>query len=1085
MSKGTSYDPKTIEPEIYRFWETGGYFRSTPDPGRKPYTIVIPPPNVTGALHLGHALNNTLQDVLIRRKRMQGYNACWLPGTDHAGIATQAVVERRLKEEEGKTRHEVGRDGLVQRIWDWKEEYNQRILNQLRMMGCSCDWERTRFTLDEQCANAVYQTFFRMFRDGLIYRGLRLVNWDAHLQTAVADDEIVHETVKGNLWHIRYPLDTSDGPLPSDTPHLIVATTRPETMLGDTAVAVHPEDPRYKALIGRHAILPLVNRRIPIIADPILVDPRFGTGVVKVTPGHDPNDYECGQRNDLPMINILTKDGRIRDDEEGKQLFAAYAGQDRLAARKQIVKDLEAAELLEKAEPHEHEVGHSDRSKTPIEPMLSEQWFVKMESLAELAMEAVRDGRVQFHPERYAKTYLDWLGEKRDWCISRQLWWGHRIPVWSKQMTWNEWLKLGADEPIKNELLGDETSRQACVTVVRDDGQRFTIAGAPNAYEQAAALRDLSATDDRIANWYVCLHAGGGDTLTETAGKLKAWLEKAGFEQDPDVLDTWFSSALWPHSTFGWPAPDSQAQSPEGSETPTTSRERERAVSADLDYYYPTSVLSTARDIISLWVARMVMTGLYNLGRVPFSDVYIHPVVQDGTGKRMSKTAGNGVDPVDLITLYGTDAMRYTLTGMAGETQDARVPISYDCPHCDDLVPHSQVVPHNKAPREIHEVKCGSCKQKFATVWAPKTLKDELGIGLDTSERFELGRNFCNKLWQAATGLVIPSIADLDRSAIRTLATSDLTLDDRWILSRLQACIRDVDQRLDRYQFSDAVGRLYAFFWSEFCDWYLELVKPRLQVGATAQSGDTSDEGGSSDTSKGGMGVKQVLAWVLDQTLRLLHPITPFVTESLWSRLNETVAWRGIGTLTESGSALIAAEWPQVDESLVNDDAERRMAALQDVIRALRDIRARVNGLRAQAKETVLRTLPHGVVRATPEVAATLEPLRAVICRLGQCDNLEIGTGIDKPAQSASKVFAGYEVYVPLAGLADLDIERKRLRKEIDQLAGVVRGIEGKLANEGFVAKAPPAIVQRERERLTELQEKAVTLRENLQQIEE
>jgi len=639
------YEPRAVEPEIYDFWTKGGYFHADPADPRTPYVIVIPPPNVTGALHGGHALNNTLQDILIRWHRMRGFNTLWMPGTDHAGIATQAVVERTIFEKEKKTRHDLGREELVRRIWDWKEAYGNRIIEQLKLMGCSCDWERTRFTLDDICARAVRHTFFRMFKDGLIVRGKRLVNWDTHLQTAVADDEVYHEKVKGNLWHIRYPLKDK-GPGTKDqgqVEYLIVATTRPETMLGDTAVAVHPDDPRYKHLIGRTVILPLVNREIPIIADPILVSMEFGTGVVKVTPAHDPNDYQCGLRHNLPMINILTPDGKI--NENG----GPFAGMDRYAARKRVVAELEAQGLLEKVEPHESEVGHSDRSKTPIEPYLSDQWFVRMgdlpaeeakkveglrgsSGLAQLAIDAICTqqhasveerkacGKVHFFPERYANTYRDWLAEKRDWCISRQLWWGHRIPVWSRtfELTEENWtgefLRVGMDSLLEGNWSRDGVD--LAIRIVRE-GTNDVIT------DPRKTFFPVTRETEGTYRFYVCLR--------EDNPEIEGLLHKAGFVQDPDVLDTWFSSALWPHSTLGWPED-----------------------TAEMRRYYPGDVLSTAREIITLWVARMVLTGLYNVGKVPFHDVYIHAVIHT----RSSKTprAGRSRRPSAMVLIPWTSS---------------------------------------------------------------------------------------------------------------------------------------------------------------------------------------------------------------------------------------------------------------------------------------------------------------------------------------------------------------------------------------------------------------------------------------------
>ncbi|MBV9122491.1 MAG: valine--tRNA ligase, partial [Planctomycetes bacterium] len=683
------YDPGEAQRRWLAFWDEHGYFHSEPDPSRKPFCIVIPPPNVTGALHLGHALNNTLQDVLIRWRRMQGYNALWVPGTDHAGIATQAVVERRLREEEKKTRHDLGREELVRRIWQWKDQYEARILRQLRELGCSCDWQRTRFTLDPVCARAVRQTFLNLFRDQLIYRGKRLVNWDTQLQTAVADDEIYHESIQGGFWTFRYPVQGSEE-------FIRFSTTRPETMLGDTAVAVHPEDPRYQHLIGKTVVVPLVNREIPILADPLLVDPALGTGAVKVTPAHDPNDYACGQRHRLPMINILNPDGTINANG------GPYAGLERYAARERVTADMEKLGLFDGREDRDIELAHSDRSKTPIEPYLSDQWFVSMGGLAQAAMEVVKDGKVQFFPGRYAKTYLDWLGEKRDWCISRQLWWGHRIPIWYARCPEAELKKAFGDR------------RDVVWRLDEDNGQ-----------------------------WLVCAL----DDLPPDALGVKYPLE-----QDPDVLDTWFSSALWPHSTLGWPEP-----------TP------------ELRYYYPTSVLVTSRDIITLWVARMVITGLNNTGQVPFHHVYIHPKILDGFGETMSKSKGNGLDPLDIIERYGTDALRFGMVHVATETQDSRMPVSNVCPHCGNLVPVKQEHMYLR----MRKVTCPHCKKPFRPGGPWPGEDPELPTARQAAEKFEIGRNFANKLWNAARFLLL-NLEGYTPGAVRL---EELPIEDRWILS--------------------------------------------------------------------------------------------------------------------------------------------------------------------------------------------------------------------------------------------------------------------------------------------------------------
>jgi valyl-tRNA synthetase len=1068
MSSGGTYDPHAVEHEIYAFWEKGGCFHAAANPDKRPFVIDIPLPNVTGALHLGHAINNTCQDVLIRHKRMAGFEAMWMPGTDHAGIATQAVVERKLKEEQNLTRHELGREGLVAKIWEWKEEYGSRILNQLRKIGSSCDWERARFTLDEVCAKAVYEVFFRWFADGLIYRGLRLVNWDTALQTAVADDEVIHENVKGHFWKYRYPVEGCNATGPNarfGVDYIVIATTRPETMLGDTAVCVHPDDERYKGLIGKNCILPLMGRPIPIIADGLLAKPELGTGCVKVTPGHDPNDYACGLRHNLPMINILTPDGKI--NEKG----GPYKGMTREDARKKVVEDLEKIGLMESVEDYEHAVGHSDRSKTPIEPLLSEQWFLKMGELAESAMEAVRDGRVQFFPARYAKTMLDWLGEKRDWCISRQLWWGHRIPVWTKRMSIAE-----NDELLKRDrhavLLTGDTGEVWCVRVQRDNGEEFLVSGDPACLESYLLNVRQRVPRDEPLTWRVCprhqdvlvgwrpdeADANWTPPPSEPL-KATAWLEENGFTQDPDVLDTWFSSALWPFSTLGWP-----------DENP------------DLDYFYPTSVLVTGRDIITLWVARMIITGLYFKKRVPFQHVCIHPNIQDGQGRRMSKSIGNGVDPVDIINIYGADALRFTMAQMASETQDARLPVSYLCPHCDELIAQSSVVPHNKVPRDITEVTCKGCKKPFATVWATPEKQAELGLGVDTSERFELGRNLCNKLWQATTGFVLPNLdggsdAAEGDAGPRALEELDLAIEDRWILSRLAATIGEIDRRFARYQINEIANQLYGFFWSDFCDWYVELVKPRLfERDAGGNVVARSDE--SAEVAR------QVLAFTLDQVLRLMHPVIPFITEALWKQLAEKAPRRGLTCIADAEPALITAAWPDASSLTRDTQIEREMEAIQNVIRALRDALARINTSRSAAKQPAIGKLPRALIRAEESLAAGLNGQIPVLERLGRCEAVEVGSDVAKPPESATQVLAGVEVYVPLAGLMDLAAERGRLAKERDKLQGHVQRLAGKLSNEGFMSKAPQAVVEQERERLAEMKERLSLLERNLADIE-
>ncbi|MBN1345009.1 MAG: valine--tRNA ligase [Phycisphaerae bacterium] len=997
-SKG--YDPKPVESEMYRLWTEGGYFHHAPGrPGDgNDYCIMIPLPNVTGALHLGHALNHTCQDIMIRRARMQGKTTLWMTGTDHAGIATQSVVERRLFEQENKTRHDLGREALVRRIWQWKDQYEQRILSQMKLLGNSCDWERTRFTLDDVCARAVRHTFFRMFKDGLIYRGRRLVNWDTQLQTAVSDDEVYHERLQSHLWHMRYPIAGHSATAPGVRPgrdYLVVATTRPETMLGDTAVAVHPDDPRYKDLIGKTCILPLMDREIPIIADPVLVRMEFGSGCVKVTPAHDPNDYECGLRNGLEMINILTPDGKINVNG------GRFDGMDRPIARGEVVAALEAAGLMEKIEPYEHEVGHSDRSKTAIEPYLSEQWFVKMDDieggvkladgtvaqgLAQAAIDAVNDGRVRFFPERYAKTYLDWLGEKRDWCISRQLWWGHRIPVW---------YATGCDEAAIRAAFAD-----------RDD----------------VAARYDEAND----RWLICVREG----------ELSAdGLPGARVEQDDDVLDTWFSSALWPHSTLGWP-----------DETD------------ELKYWYPGSVLITSRDIITLWVARMVMTGLYNIGPIPFHHVYVHPKILDGQGQTMSKSKGNGVDPVEIIDRYGADATRFSIAYMTTETQDVRMPVAYVCPHCDHLIPQK---PEHRTQRRM---KCPSCKQAFQPSSPLVEPDPNEPIGIVASERFEVGRNLCNKLWQASTGFVL---RNLDGYEPCPLEPDSLDLQDRWILSRLTECIEKVDAELAVYRYAESVMPIYRFFWNDFCDWYVEMTKLRLQ-----------SDGPEKRVAQ------QVLAWVLDQALRLLHPYVPFVTEALWRQLNAAAPKRGITEPVEHSPVLVVAAWPTVSPAARDAKVELDMEKLQAVIRAIRDIRARVNDIRSQAKQPSVRTLPEAIIKAAWDTVDLLARNADFVKLLATCDALAADTDCERPAASAVQVIdASTEVYVPIGDLIDLAKEKERLQGELANAVQQIKQITGKLANEKFVTRAKPEIVQRERDRLAEFEARRDSIAENLSSL--
>ncbi|MCA9099782.1 MAG: valine--tRNA ligase [Planctomycetales bacterium] len=1001
------YDHAQPQQRWYEYWERQGYFHAEPDANREPYTIVIPPPNVTGALHLGHALNNSLQDILVRTKRMQGFNALWMPGTDHAGIATQAVVERRLREEEGKTRHDIGRDALVERIWAWKNDYEQRILGQLKQMGVSCDWERTRFTLDDICARAVRHTFFRFFQDQLIYRGKRLVNWDTYLQTAVSDDEVGHETVEGHFWHLRYPVID---PQPGEPEFVTVATTRPETMLGDTAVAVHPDpaaalakiadelkeqlasaaakdraelqgeldalEERRAAMLasleqlrdmardGREVMLPLLDRAIPLVADE-WAKPEMGSGCVKITPAHDPNDYEVGLRQSLPMINILNPDGTLGD------AAGPYAGLTMAQARTKVVDDLDALGLLGEVEDRQIEIAHSDRSGTPIEPMLADQWFVRMDDLAQQAMDAVSDGRVKIFPQRYAKGYLDWLSEKRDWPVSRQLWWGHRIPIW--------YAPTASEGDLKATFAG------------RDDVVWFR--------------------DDEHDQWLICSReedlaadAIPGHTIT----------------QEDDVLDTWFSSALWPHSTLGWP-----------DETP------------ELKYFYPTSTLVTSRDIITLWVARMVLTGLVNVGDVPFREVYIHPKILDGYGEGMSKSKGNGVDPLDVIEKFGADSLRFGLAYLATETQDIRMPVDFECPHCDALIPQT------KQNRMQPALKCPQCGQQMRTQWANKEKHLALERAAVVSDRFELSRNFCNKLWNASRF----ALMNLEGYAAAPVPADELATEDRWILSRLATVTDKLTDAIEHYQFADAARTLYGFAWDEFCSFYLEMIKHRLQDEATRPV------------------AQRVLAHTLDVLLRLLHPLIPFITEEVWQLLGGVAPERGIDAPQPAAESVMIAPWPECDRARIDATIEQQFALFQEVLGGIREIRTR-QGI-AREEITFL-------VKCDAATTALLEPMKPAFEAMARARATEWGESVTPPVMSASFRCQGIEVFVDLAGLIDVEAEIARLEKSRTDLLGQIASKEKKLANESFVSRAPAEVVQKERDRLAELTAEAAAVAENL-----
>ena len=990
-----TYEPKQIEDNIYAAWIEGGVFDADPEANGSPYTIVIPPPNVTAPLHLGHALNNSLQDILIRFKRMQQNNTLWMPGTDHAGIATQTVVEKRILAEENRRRTDFPREEFVERIVAWKEEYEARILAQLKAMGCSCDWRRTRFTMDDMCASAVRENFFKLFTDKLIYRGKRLVNWDPATQTVLADDEVEHETINGSFWYMQYPLAEAaviDG---ETVTHITVATTRPETMLGDTAVAMSPSDPRAEALVGKMVRLPLVGRLIPIIADDhvVLPDPesddekaKFSTGFLKVTPAHDPDDYQIGQRHDLPLVNVMAPDGTISDrhgwDDAAGSDAEQFLGMDRFEARKAIVEWFRIEKLLEDVRDYAHEVGHSYRSHVPIEPYLSDQWYVAVKkpvehlagkfgdgpigetdvpsnSLAGIALKPLTDGRLKFTPERYAKTYEAWLENLRDWPISRQLWWGHQIPVWSQDIK-----APAGDEDI-------ETRGAAAVDAAVGGSIEEAMGDLPVRYALQYAEHP---EDDSLVRAYVCL-----DCDEPAAVKL---IENAGWTRDPDVLDTWFSSALWPFSTLGWPE---QTES--------------------LDKYYPGNVLCTAREIITLWVSRMVMMGQYCIGDIPFTDVFIHAMIQDGQGRKMSKSLGNGIDPLDIIESHGADAMRFTLAQMTTQTQDVRMPVQ------------------------------------------PIKLPD--GRELNSSPKFDIGRNFCNKLWNASRFAMMNLQAVPAWSQIRPGAD----LSDTWILSRLNSTVASVTAAVEGFRYSEMAEAIYHFMWDDLCDWYLEIAKTRIAAGQ--------------DTPKA------IVAHCLDVLLRLLHPICPFITEAIWGQLNEMVPTRGPGDVP--GEPVLArALWPRADAATINEPAEQQFAMLTDLIRQCRNIRTKHGVAPADRVNAIIDA-------SGDESRIVSENIELIKAHSG-LGEITIGDA-DTAQPSGSGAVTGGGVRIFLLDVIDAAAEIARLTKQAETLEKGIKGIEGKLSNENFVKRAPEAVVEKERQRLETLKRDLQTVKEALAAI--
>ena len=890
------YDPAETEEKIYRFWEENKHFHTEPERPGEAYTIVIPPPNVTGALHMGHALNNALQDILVRWRRMQGHNTLWVPGTDHAGIATQNVVEQQLAEE-GLHRRDLGREEFVGRVWKWKEQYGHRIIGQLKRLGCSCDWDRERFTLDQGLSRAVTKTFIELHERGLIYRGKYIINWCPRCRTALSDDEVEHQEHDGHLWHIRYGF--------KDDPqrYITVATTRPETMLGDTAVAVHPADTRYAGLVGKTLLLPVLGREIPIVADE-WVDPEFGTGAVKVTPAHDPNDFEIRARHDLPSVVVIDEDARMTLEAGEK-----YEGMDRFECREALVEDLRELDQLERIEPHAHSVGHCYRCHTVIEPYLSDQWFVRMRPLAERAMAAARDGRLSFHPERWKAFYLSWLENVRDWCISRQIWWGHRLPVYYCNCC--EETTVAAERPEK------------------------------------------------------CSHCGSAD-----------------LRQDEDVLDTWFSSALWPFSTLGWPEQ-----------------------TADLKRYYPTSTLVTDRGIIYFWVARMVMMGLEFMKEVPFSHVLIHGTILDELGRKMSKSLGNGIDPIDMIEAYGADAVRFSLIMLTTEGQDVKL----------------------------------------------------------SPTRFEMGRNFANKVWNASR-FTLMNLADsrLDELDTQALAGAR-TFEDRWILSRLSATVSAVTEYLSAFRCNEAAQAIYEFFWHELCDWYLEAVKSRLQ--------DNADAGGRAAAA-------ETLAHVLDASLRLLHPFAPYLTEEIWQGLKGVASEVGLAAAERmAAGALIVSDWPAADEALRDERLEQEMSFLQDLTRAVRHLR-RQKGIQDRKPVRVCVSCPDEQTDAV--VGGHVDLLR----RMAVLEQIEHGVEISKPPHSTTSVVGTTEVFLQLEGLIDLDEERRRLEKQRQEVSDRIKKIDAQLHNPDFLANAPEQVVQKRMDRAAQLREELQKVIQNLAELD-
>ena len=865
------YNPSEVEDRIYDFWLKGKYFHAEPDESKKPYTIVIPPPNITGQLHMGHALDNTFQDILIRFHRMKGYDTLWVPGTDHASIATEAKIVEALKKE-GISKQDLGREKFLERAWEWKEQYGGRIVEQLKKMGSSCDWDRERFTLDEGCSKAVREVFVRLYDKDLIYRGERIINWCPHCMTSISDAEVEYEEKEGSFWHLRYPLADGSG-------YLELATTRPETMFGDTAVAVHPEDERYKHLIGKNVILPIVNREIPIVADEY-VEMDFGTGVVKITPAHDPNDFEVGLRHNLPVINVMTEDGYMNENAGEK-----YCGKDRYVCRKELVRELEFSGYLVKIEPMKHNVGTCYRCGTTVEPRISKQWFVRMEPLAKPAIDVVKDGQVKFVPERFDKTYYHWMENIKDWCISRQLWWGHRIPAW----------------------YCDDCGE---ITVSREDACE-------------------------------CAHC-----------------HSKNIHQDPDTLDTWFSSALWPFSTLGWP-----------DKTP------------ELEHYFPTSTLVTGYDIIFFWVARMIFSSCEQMGTYPFSTVFIHGIVRDAQGRKMSKSLGNGIDPLEIIDKYGADALRFTLATGNSPGNDMRF----------------------------------------------------------SDEKVEASRNFANKIWNAARFILMNLEGDEEAPHI----PEKLEIEDKWIISKLNTLAKEVNQNIENYELGVAVAKLYDFIWDNFCDWYIEIAKIRLQQGGEAAQS-----------------ARAVLIYVLSNALKLLHPFMPFITEEIWL------------TLPHDGETIMLSSYPEYNEALNFTADEEEFGRIMTAVRAIRNRRAEMNVPPSKKAEVFIDT----------DYEDTFKSGTIYMQRLAYASGVTVCKGVEIEG-SVSIVTEDAKIYIPMNELVDFEAERKRLQKELESAEKDLEFFNKKLNNPGFLAKAPAAVVEKDKASAKKIEDKITLLKESISKL--